>query len=321
MRILITAPYFQPVVEQYRRLFDARGCELVIPPVRERLSEDELLPLVGDIVGVICGDDQWTERVLMAAPKLKVLSKWGTGIDSIDQDAAARLGIAVRNTPGAFNEPVADQVMGYILSFARRVLWIMERMRNGGWSKQPCVSLQGRTLSVIGVGNTGKAVVRRAKAFEMRLLGNDIVDMPPEFIAETGIRMVNKQTLLSESDFVSLNCTLNPTSFHIIGASELALMKRTAVLVNCARGPLVDEPELAKALENKTIAGAGLDVFEVEPLPSNSPFLKMDNVMLAPHNSNSSPAAWERAHWNTIRNLLEGLSIPSTDLDTLRVII
>lgn len=307
MRILITAPYFQPVVEQYRRLFDARGCELVIPPVKERLSEDELLPLVGDVVGVICGDDQWTERVLMAAPKLKVLSKWGTGIDSIDLDAAARLGIAVRNTPGAFNEPVADQVLGYILAFARRVPWITGELRNGGWSKQPCVSLQGRTLGVIGVGNTGKAVVRRAKAFEMRLLGNDIVDMPPEFIAETDIQMVNKQTLLMQSDFVSLNCTLNPTSHHIIGASELALMKRTAVLVNCARGPLVDEPALAKALENKAIAGAGLDVFEIEPLPIDSPLRKMDSVLLSPHNANSSPEHWQRVHESTIQHLFEEL--------------
>ena len=305
--ILITAPYFQPVVERFRSRFKERGLELKIPSVRERLSEEELLPLVGNIVGAIAGDDQWTERVLKAAPHLKVISKWGTGIDSIDREAAERLGIAVRNTPGAFTEPVADQVMGYILSFARRIPWIADELHQGGWSKQPCVSLTGRTLGVIGVGNIGKAVVRRARGFEMKLLGNDIVAMPPDFIAETGIRMVDKATLLRESDFVSLNCTLNPTSYHIIGAEELTLMKPASLLVNTARGALVDEPELVKALQSGRLAGAALDVFETEPLPSDSPLRKMENVLLSPHNANSSPEHWERVHEATVEHLFKEL--------------
>jgi D-3-phosphoglycerate dehydrogenase len=121
--------------------------------------------------------------------------------------------------------------------------------------------------------------------------------------------MTDLQTLLARSDFVSVNCDLNPTSHHLINSDTLALMKPNAVLINTARGPIVEEAALIEALQVKRLAGAALDVFELEPLPLESPLLKMDNVMLAPHNSNSSPAAWERVHWNTIRNLVEGLGL------------
>jgi D-3-phosphoglycerate dehydrogenase len=148
----------------------------------------------------------------------------------------------------------------------------------------------------------------------MRLLGNDIQSIAPDFLLENNVQKVDLSTLLHESDFVSLNCDLNPTSQHLMNSETLAWMKSSAVLINTARGPIVDEPALISALQAGGIAGAALDVFEIEPLPEASPLRKMDNVMLAAHNSNSSPAAWERVHWNTIRNLLDGLGIPHGDL-------
>jgi D-3-phosphoglycerate dehydrogenase len=159
------------------------------------------------------------------------------------------------------------------------------------------------------VGNIGKAVTRRARAFGMKVLGTDIVEIDHVFVSETGIEMTSLDHLLANSDFVSLNCDLNPTSHHLINSGALAKMKPTAVLINTARGPIVDEPALVDALQKGRIAGAALDVFEREPLPAESPLRKMDNVLLAPHNSNSSPAAWERVHWNTIKNLIEGLGL------------
>jgi D-3-phosphoglycerate dehydrogenase len=150
----------------------------------------------------------------------------------------------------------------------------------------------------------------------MELLGNDIIEIDHVFLTENGVRMTSLDSLLSNSDFVSLNCDLNPTSFHLINAQTLSLMRPTAVLINTARGPVVDETALVAALQAGTIAGAALDVFEVEPLPAESPLRKMDNVLLAPHNANSSPVAWERVHWNTIHNLLSGLGIPDTNLMT-----
>ena len=204
--------------------------------------------------------------------------------------------------------------MGYILAFARRQPWMDRAMKAGVWEKIPGRALNECTLGVIGVGNIGKALTRRARAFGMKVLGNDIIEIDHVFIAETGIQMTDLDSLLAQSDFVSVNCDLNPTSHHLINARTLSRMRPTAVLINTARGPIVDEAALVAALKAGTIGGAALDVFEVEPLPADSPLKQMDNVMLAPHNSNSSPAAWERVHWNTIRNLLEGLGIPSADL-------
>jgi D-3-phosphoglycerate dehydrogenase len=182
-------------------------------------------------------------------------------------------------------------------------------MKAGEWEKLPGRALNECTLGVIGVGNCGKAVLRRAAVFGMTLLGNDIVTIDPAFTAKHGVVMTMLDDLLARSDFVSLNCDLNPTSRHIINETSLAKMKPSAVLINAARGPLVDEPALVEALQTGRIAGAALDVFEEEPLPLDSPLLRMDNVLLAPHNANSSPAAWERVHENTIRNLVEGLRI------------
>ena len=306
-KVLVTAPYMQPVIERFRPIFLQHDVELIVPPVEERFEEEDLLQWISEVDGVICGDDRFTERVLKAATKLKVLSKWGTGIDSIDQQACKKLGIAVRNTPDAFSQPVADSIMGYILCFARNLLWMDQAMRKGIWKKIPGRSLSECVLGVIGVGNVGKALVRRAVAHGMHVLGNDLVKMPKDFLEETSIEMTSKEELLGQSDFVSLNCDLNPTSYHLMDEARFDQMKETAIVINTARGPVVKEKALIQALENGKIGGAALDVFEEEPLTDHSPLRKMDNVLLAPHNANSSPEAWERVHQTTIRNLLEEL--------------
>jgi D-3-phosphoglycerate dehydrogenase len=306
-RVLISAPYMLPVLDEYRPRLEAEGVEIVRVHVRERLSEEELLPVVETIDGVICGDDQFTERVLRCAPRLKVISKWGTGIDSIDTRAAARLGIRVCNTPDAFTDPVADTVMGYILCFARKLPWMDQDIRRVMWSKSDAVSLRECTLGVVGVGDIGKAVVRRARAFGMTLLGSDPAQVSASFIDETGLRLVPLRALLEDADFVSLHCDLNPTSYHLIGRAELAVMRSSAYLINTARGPVVDESALVDALSERRIAGAALDVFEIEPLPTNSPLRALDNCLLAPHNANSDLAARRRVHESTITNLIRAL--------------
>jgi D-3-phosphoglycerate dehydrogenase len=316
--VLLSAPYIIPSLARFRPVLEHYGLELIVTPVQERLEEDQIIALAGQFDGTLCGDDKYSERVMRAClPRLKVISKWGTGIDSIDCAAAQRLGIRVGNTPNAFTLPVSDSVLGYILTYARRLPWMDRAMKAGEWGKLPGRSLSECCLGVIGVGNIGKAVIRRARAFGMRILGTDIIPIAPDFIIENGVEMTSLQDLLQRADFVSLNCDLNPTSYHIINAETLALMNPGAVLINTARGPLVDELALAATLQAGTIAGAALDVFESEPLPPGSPMRQFDNVMLAAHNCNSSPAAWERVHWNTIRNLLDGLSIPHEDLESL----
>lgn len=303
---------FLPVLERY-------GLAVIVPQVNERMSQSELLEYAGQVDGSICGDDAYTAEVLARfAPRLKVISKWGTGIDSIDQRAAARMGVQVRNTPNAFTLPVSDSVMAYMLAFARLQPWMDRAVKSGIWNKLLGRSLSECTLGVIGLGNIGKAVIRRARPFGMKLLGNDIIPIAPDFIVEHNVQMVSLPELLSASDFVSVNCDLNPTSYHLLNAETLAHLKPGAVIINTARGRIIDEPALVAALQSGRLGGAALDVFEIEPLPADSPLRSMDQVMLAPHNSNSSPAAWERVHWNTIRNLLDGLGIEHNDLDTFR---
>jgi len=308
--ILFSAPNMIPFLPRFRPLLESYGLQLLVPEVHERLSEAELLAYAGQFDGTICGDDYYTARVLEACtPRLKVISKWGTGIDSIDRQTAEKLGIQVRNTPNAFTQPVADTVLGYMLAFARCLPWMDRAIKSGRWEKIPGRSLSESTLGVVGVGRIGKAVLRRARTFGCTLLGNDIIPIDPVFLTKNEVEMTSLENLLARSDFVSLNCDLNPTSFHLLNSNTFNQIKPSAILINTSRGPVVDEQALISALQEGKLAGAALDVFEQEPLPADNPLTRMDNVMLASHNANSSPKAWEKVHQNTIINLLEGLGL------------
>jgi len=316
--ILLSAPYMIPYIDRFRPVFEHFGLELIVPQVRERLTQEDLIVYVNQFQGTICGDDQYNKNVLDAfASSLKVISKWGTGLDSIDLDEAAKLKIKVYNTPNAFTMPVADSVMGYMLAFARQQPWMDKALKGGKWKKIMGRSLSECTLGVVGVGNVGKAVLRRARGFGMKLLGNDILPIAADFLAEYGVEMTTLPDLLRRADFISLNCDLNATSIHLINALTLQNVKHGAILINTARGKVVDEAALIAALQSGQLGGAAMDVFEVEPILSNNPLLAMDNVLLAPHNANSSPTAWERVHWNSIKNLLDGLGVPSADLTSI----
>lgn len=312
--VMCSAPYMIPVIDRFRPLFNQAGITLLVPMVLERMEEDDLLSYAGRVDGVICGDDRFSERVLSEyAPRLKVISKWGTGIDSIDKQAAERLGIEICRTVDAFTSPVSDTVLQYILLFARQGVMLDRAMKAGDWRKFVGRSLVECTVGVIGVGHIGSEVLRKAGVFGPRLLCNDIVELPAEKVQQLGVEMLPLEELLPQSDFVSINCDLNPTSRHLINSQTLQIMKPGSYLINTARGPIIDEPDLVQALKSGRLAGAALDVFEDEPLPAASPLLRMDNVFLAPHNSNSSPQAWERVHWNTLRNLFDGLGLVMPD--------
>lgn len=306
-KVLISAPYMLPLPEGLRSRLEDEGVEITTMAMRERLDEAELFSVVEDFDGVICGDDPFTRRVLERASRLKVISKWGTGIDSIDLEAASQLGIRVCNTPGAFTDAVADTALGYLLSFARKIPHMNAEIKRGLWVKPDLISLAECTLGIVGVGNIGRGVAHRARAFGMRIFGCDTAEIPDSFVRETGIEMMSLGELLKNSDFVSLHCDLNPTSVHLVGRDQLDAMKSSAYVINTARGSVIDEAALVDALENRRIAGAALDVFEIEPLPASSRLRAFENCLLAPHNANSSPAARERVHESTIANLLRGL--------------
>lgn len=307
-KLLITAPYFLPVVETFRSRLEASGLELVVRDFGERAEESDLLTVIGDISGVICGDDRFTAKVLDAAPKLRVISKWGTGIDSIDKLECEKRGVAVCRTPGAFTIPVADSVLAYALAFVRNIASMDRAMKGGTWEKIPGRSLSECTVGIVGVGDIGTRVASLFHAFGATILGNDIVPIAQATLDATDMRSTSLEELLAQADIVTVNCDLNETSEHLMNAKTFAMMKPTAFFINAARGPIVNEKDLCQALSAGSIAGAGLDVFEFEPLPASSPLMQMDNVLIAPHNTNSSPTAWGRVHESTIQHLLEVLA-------------
>ena len=209
--VLLSAPYMMPFVDRFRPVFIHYDLNLIVADVNERLSEDEILRYAGEFDGTICGDDHFTMRVIKAClPRLKVISKWGTGIDSIDRAAAFELGVQVKNTVNAFTLPVSDSVMGYILAFARQQPWMDRDIKNGIWRKLQGRSLSECTLGVIGIGNVGKAVIRRAKAFGMRLLGNDIIQIAPDFILENYLEMTDLEYFAAQCRFRNFELRSQP---------------------------------------------------------------------------------------------------------------
>lgn len=318
--VILSAPYMMTQRERFKRVLEeVYGLEVIIPEVKQKLREDDILKYAGQFDGILCGDDEFSARVIEAcAPRLKVVSKWGTGIDAIDKAACARFGVVIGNTVNAFTVPVAESAIGYMLSFVRGLKAMDASMREGVWNKPPISTLSEATVGIIGVGNCGQAVARRLRGFGARILCNDIIEIRPDFMLETRAENVSLEKLLAESDIVTCHVDLNLTSYHLINAETLKRMKPTAILLNLSRGPVVDEPALIEALKAGTIAAAALDVFETEPLPASSELLTMDNVMLAPHNSNFSPIACERVHWSTIRNCVAALGFDASNIEELK---
>lgn len=306
-RVLITCPQLQSTLRHYRHIFAKHDIKVELPHVVQRLSESELLDIIYRFDGVIAGDDEFTARVLEQAERLKIIAKWGVGIDGIDLAAAERLGIRVTNTPNAFTDEVADVVMGYITLLARQLHKLDPSVRKGGWLKIQGVSLRGKTLGVIGVGNIGRAVARRAVVAGMSALGYDVAAVPASLMEKTGMRVVGLDELLRASDFISLNCNLTASNRHMLGSREFSLMKPGVYIINTARGPLVDEGALVQALQEGKVAGAALDVFEDEPLPADSPLRQFDNCIFGTHNSSNTLEAVMRVNELAIRNLLDGL--------------
>jgi D-3-phosphoglycerate dehydrogenase / 2-oxoglutarate reductase len=308
-KVLITAPYMIREKKKVEDLFKGKNVKLDWAEVKERLEEPEMLRIIEKYNGIICGDDRITKKVIEQAINLEVIVKWGTGIDSIDKEEAERQGIRVFRTPDAFSEPVGDTTLGVILAFARSVFTSDRLMKRGGWDKPQGYCLSEKTIGIIGLGSTGTAVAKRLSIFGSIILANDIVEKDPEIISRYGIKMVSKDEIYEKADFICIHCDLNKTSFHLLNEEAFKKMKKKPYIINMARGPIIDEAALINALESGKIAGAGLDVFEDEPLSKGSPLRKMDNVILSSHNANSSPYYWHKVHENSVRMLLEGLGI------------
>lgn len=307
-RVLITCPQLQRTIEEHRAQLEGNGIEIVLPPVVQQLSEGELMALLPGADGIIAGDDLLTARVLAHADHLRVISKWGVGVDNVDLRAAAEMGIRVVNTPGMFGDEVADVVIGYLILLARQLHRVDALVKSGEWPKIEGVSLAGRTMGIVGLGAIGRAVATRAVAMGMHVFGTDIDEANAAAGVALGVRLAGLEELLSQVDVLSLNCPLTEDNRHMINAGTLGTMRRGAWIINTARGPLIDEAALVDALASGQVGAAALDVFEVEPLPADSRLRGFDSVILGSHNSSNTAEAVRRTSLRAIQNLVDGLA-------------
>ncbi len=281
-RILLTTTSFQDIPGEHHQLLEKEGFELV----RERgpLSESRMLELVGNVDGILCGDDAISRAVIQKAlPRLKVISKYGIGLDKVDLKAATEFKIPVTFCPGVNHTTVAEHTFGLLLALYRHIVTECNHVKKGEWKRITGHELMGKTIGVIGMGRIGKEVAIRAHVFGMKVLGYDIYW--DEAFAQQHLvkRIENFEQILQQSDIVSLHTNLTEQTRNLINSQRLALMKKGAVLLNCARGELVDSQAVAAALKSGQLLGYGADVLEVEPPPPSHPLFDCSNAVITPH--------------------------------------
>lgn len=306
-RVLVSCPLIFDDIDDFSERFARSDITYDVVDVDQQLDESELLDVLPGYDGILAGDDHLTRDVLATAESLKVVSKWGIGTDEIDFEAAEDFSVDVYNTPGAFADEVADVVIGYAIMLTRELHRVDQAVREGDWFCPRGTSLAGKTLGVVGVGSIGSAVVRRANAHEMNVIGNDVRQLPDELVQETGIDSVSRDELFREADAVSLNCALTDETHQIVARQELEHLGSGGYLINTARGQLVNQAALVNALVDGTIAGAALDVFEDEPLPVESSLTELENVILGSHNAQNTSEAVELVNERAVDNLIDGL--------------
>ncbi len=303
VRILVTPRSFGKSNPRPLEMLQEKGYELVLNPYGRILTEAEMAEAIAEVDGVVIGVDPLGEAVLRHASRLRAISKYGIGTDNIDLGYARQAGIPVAVAAGANSESVADYAMALMLAVSRRVVQIDRQCRQGDWQKFNTQSVYGKTLGLIGLGAIGRGVARRAAGFGMRVMAHDVM-WNEEAARDLGIERATVEDILCQADFVSLHLPLNNETRHMIGAAELAQMKPTAVLINTARGGIVDEAALLDALRRKAIWGAGLDVFEQEP-PADDGWFALENVVIGCHCAASTVEAVDNMGLISAQNLID----------------
>ncbi len=281
-KVIVTASRFlRGNQEALKSLTDA-GIVLEENAYHPQRTDDEMIDMLWEAGAAIVGLDPFTEKVFAALPNFKAVCRMGVGYDTVDVEAATRHGVVVCTTRGSNHHSVADFAFGLMLAVARNIPAFDRTVREHRWDRRAGVEVWGKTIGIIGTGLIGRGVALRARGFNMRVLGYDI--KPDGELAQNhGVTYVGLEELLRESDFVTLHCDLNRETRGLIGEAQLRLMKPSAYLINTCRGPVVQEQALCRALEEGWIAGAGIDVYEREPLPDDSQLRNFDSIVLAPH--------------------------------------
>lgn len=304
---ILTTPrsYAKNMPQLYEKL-EAAGFEVVKNTTGGILEKEQMKELIADCVGVILGVDPMDAEVLACAPKLRAISKYGVGVDNIDLDYCKEHGIKVSRAVGANSEAVADYAVALMLAVARKVPMIDRKCRQKDWGKITTRDVSHATLGLFGLGAIGKFVAKRAKGFDMKVMAYDPY-WPEEFAKANDIQQADPETIFRNADFISLHLPLMAETEGFVGKEQLAMMKKNAVLINTARGALVDEAALLEALKEGRIYGAGLDAFAHEP-PESDEWFEMDNVVIGSHCAASTIGATENMSTIATDNLLRDLA-------------
>jgi len=307
MKILVTPTSFKPAkggpALELLRSFSA---DLVFNPGDKPLSEDELIPLLSDCEGYIAGLDFVTRKVIENAPKLKVISRYGVGVDRVDLAAAKEKNVVVCNTPGVNANAVADLVLGMLLCIARRLPMLDRKTKAGEWPRSTGFELEGKTIGILGLGAVGKAVAKRSAGFSMKIMAYDPF-INREYAKANGIIVAAFDEVITQADIVSLHLPLMEETKNIISAGIMKTMKKGAIIINAARGGLLDENAAYELLKSGHLAGLGLDAFEAEP-PGASPLFTLDNVVVTPHTGAHTTEATAAMAELSVKNVIDVLS-------------
>jgi len=267
----------------HNEIFAAGGFSVAFPPADcDVFQEDNLIAQLKDVEAVLAGSEPYTKRVIAALPKLRAIVRAGVGFDAIDLAACDAASIPVCTTPGVNHHSVAEHTIALLMAIARGFPLLDQKVRQNRWERKAYPRVMGKTIGILGLGRIGQAVATRAVGLGMKVLALEPYPVQ-EFVKQWNIELVDLDTILARSDFVSLHLPMSRENHHLINRERIAKMKRGAMIINTARGPLINETDLCEALKSRYIAAAGLDVFEVEPLPLESPLLKLDNVLVSGH--------------------------------------
>ena len=305
-RILLTTTSFQDTPGDHHRMLADTGWEVIT--ARGPLSEADTLPLVGDVDGFICGDDAITRRVLeRARPRLKVLSKYGIGVDKIDVKSCTEFGIPLLFTPGVNHTTVAEHAFLLLLALEKNFVAEVDSTRGGGWKRQTGHELLGKTIGIVGMGRIGKEVAMRARAFGMHVVGYDVFWDDAFSAAHDVTRAATLDDLLGASDYVSLHTNLTPETRELVRAESIARMKPGVIVINCARGEIVNTADMAAALAAGRVRGYGTDVLDEEPPPASHPLTKLPNCIVTPHVGSRTYESVARQALAAVTNLVRAM--------------
>lgn len=304
MNVLISSRSFGKTDSTGLELLKSAGLEPIFNPYGRTPTESELIELSKDVVGIIAGTEKITRKIMESAKSLKVISRYGVGLDNIDLKAAEDLGIIVRSTPDAPTQAVAELTLALILNLIRKISEMDRTMRTSKWHQLMGNLLSEKIIGIIGLGRIGKAFVRLIEPFGVKLLVNES-NPDLKFVSRYGIELVPLKKLISQSDIITLHIPLTDETRNIINRDTLSLMKKNVLIINTARGGLLDESALIDALETKSIGGAAIDVFGIEPY--NGRLIEFDNVILTPHIGSYTEETRKMMENETVENLINAL--------------